>query len=121
EYGIGWALRHVGGATIVEHGGSTNGFQARLLLVPDRNFALAILTNSSRASALYREVTRVALETFLGLREELPTFISLPVDQLARLAGTYRTLESDITVTVEDSSLRRKVHTHDSLDDTEKD
>src|SRR5690606_40044467 len=44
-YGIGWNIREVGGATIVGHGGATNGFRATLATIPERGFALAMLTN----------------------------------------------------------------------------
>jgi CubicO group peptidase (beta-lactamase class C family) len=119
EYGIGWALRTVDGAAIVEHGGSTNGFQARLMLVPERGFALAILTNSSRGSALYREICRVALETYLGLREEEEGIVALPEAELARFAGTYRRPDGEIHLTMEDGGLRREMRFHDPLDNKE--
>ncbi len=73
-YGLGWALRTAGGEQyVVEHGGSTNGFQAKLVLVPSRNFAIAILTNSSRGSVLNEHVRVWALDHELGLRKERPT------------------------------------------------
>ncbi len=119
EYSLGWALRTVDGATIVEHGGSTNGFQARLLLVPERHFALAILTNSSRGSALYREVCRESLETYLGLREEEDGILAMPQEELARFAGMYRRRDGQITLTVEDGGLRREMRFTDPLDGKE--
>jgi CubicO group peptidase (beta-lactamase class C family) len=119
EYGIGWALRTVDGAVIVEHGGSTNGFQARLLLVPERHVALAILTNSSRGSALYRAVCREALEAYLGLHEEDDGILAMSDGELARFAGTYRRRDGEITLSIEDGGLRREMRFTDLLDGKE--
>jgi len=105
-YGLGWALRTVGGTAVVGHGGSTNGFQAQLTLVPDRGFAIALLTNSGRGSAANRDVEDWALAHYCGLRREDPPPISLPPEALAGFAGHYRQPHADITVSVDGSGLR---------------
>lgn len=108
-YGIGWALRTIDGVQIVEHGGATNGFNAHLLLVPERRFACATLTNSGRGSAAVRGIEDWALERYRGLRRRDPTPVGLAPDALARFAGRYRQPHADITVTVEDGGLRVEV------------
>jgi len=89
-YGIGWAIRTPGGARIVEHGGSTNGFQAQLLLVPEQRFAVAVLTNSSRGTAAIRDIEEWALERYCGITIEQPAVVSVAPEQLERVAGLYR-------------------------------
>lgn len=108
-YGLGWAIETMDGAQVIEHGGSTNGFQAKLCLVAERHFAIALLTNSSRGSALNDAVSKWALERFCGLRERERRQIALPAETLHRLAGTYRRPDGTITLTVEDGGLRREM------------
>jgi CubicO group peptidase (beta-lactamase class C family) len=52
RYAAGWWVR--GG--VLDHEGSVGGFQSLLLLVPERELVLAVLTNSWRGSALIRHV-----------------------------------------------------------------
>ncbi len=44
--GITWFIRKVGDLTTYSHGGATNGQQALFCFIPEKDFALAILTNS---------------------------------------------------------------------------
>jgi CubicO group peptidase (beta-lactamase class C family) len=104
--GLGWAIRFIAGEQVVEHGGSLTGFQVKLTFVPARRFAIAILTNSSRGGVLGDRVAEWALDHFLDLRLPSPVPIVLPNAALARFAGCYRTMESQVTLTVEDGGLR---------------
>jgi CubicO group peptidase (beta-lactamase class C family) len=115
-YGLGWALRTAGGEQVVEHGGSTNGFQAKLVLVPSRNFAIAILTNSSRGSVLNEHVRVWALGSWLGLREEPPTPRRLTDEELSRFAGRYERPEGSIILTISDGGLIRAMTLTDPLE-----
>jgi CubicO group peptidase (beta-lactamase class C family) len=53
RYACGWWARDGG---ILDHEGSVGGFQSLLLLVPERELVLAVLTNSWSGSALIRHV-----------------------------------------------------------------
>lgn len=55
-YGLGWWVRDAGGRVALDHEGSIAGYQSLLLLVPEEQFALAVLTNSWRGSGLVRRV-----------------------------------------------------------------
>ena len=101
-WGLGWRRREVDGSLIVEHGGATNGFTARLTTVPERGFAIAILTNHAAGAAVHTEIARVALERLLGIRDELPSVIRLSDEELARFAGPYSHRLGDVTLTVRD-------------------
>jgi hypothetical protein len=70
--------------------------------VPERDFAIAILTNHAAGVAVHTELARVALERLLGLRDELPPVILISDDVLARYAGTYSHRLGDVTLTVRD-------------------
>ncbi len=119
-YGIGWALRTTsdehGIVKVVEHGGSTNGFQAKLVLVPSRNFAIAILTNSSRGSVLNEHVRVWALDHELGLHKERLTPRRLSDDELGRFAGRYERPEGPIILTTSDGGLTRAMTLTDPLE-----
>lgn len=105
-WGIGWDMRRVGGETLIGHGGSTNGFQAHLTVVPARGYALAILTNSGRGAALYGAVERWVLARDLGIELRDPARVELSSEQLAAVAGVYRQPQAEYTVSVDDGSLR---------------
>jgi beta-lactamase family protein len=56
RYALGWWVRELDGATVYDHEGSVAGYQSLLMLVPERELALAVLTNSWRGSGLIRRV-----------------------------------------------------------------
>ena len=57
QYALGcWTRRLTGGRTARDHDGSVAGYQSLLLVVPEEQAALAVLTNSARGSALIRRV-----------------------------------------------------------------
>jgi CubicO group peptidase (beta-lactamase class C family) len=66
EMGLGWHLRRVGGVMTAAHGG-TLGHILLLELVPQRNLALAILTNHSNGWRLIQDVERSALALLEGM------------------------------------------------------
>ena len=69
EMGLGWHLRNVGGVTTAAHGG-TLGHISLLELVPERQMALAILTNHSEGWRLIQDVERTALSVLEGLSRD---------------------------------------------------
>lgn len=101
-YGITWALHKVGGVPVAGHGGTTGGFQAQLRIVPDRNFAVGVLTSSSQGAAAYSEIIDWVMEHELGLKNEAPEPLTLSDSELAWCAGQYGRKDADMTVTVQD-------------------
>lgn len=104
-YGTGWAIEEIGGATLVSHGGSTNGFRAHLDLVPDSGFAVAVLTNGSTGAIAYDEIKAWALEHFRNLRNEPRKRVSLPAAALAKRVGLWERKNARVEMTVEDGVL----------------
>lgn len=106
SWGIGWNLDPAKDGTLtIGHGGSIGGYQSHLTLVPDRGFALAILTNSARGGMACAEIGEAFLAELLGLDLSVPDAISLPDDALAAFAGTYRQPEGEFTFTVANAGL----------------
>jgi hypothetical protein len=57
RYALGWWERELADGTVaLEHEGSVAGYQTLLLLVPERELVLAVLTNSWRGSGLIRRL-----------------------------------------------------------------
>jgi hypothetical protein len=66
EMGLGWHLRTVGGVRVAAHGGTLAGHVLLLEIVPERDFAIAILTNATTGWRLIQDVERAALQAYLG-------------------------------------------------------
>ena len=66
EIGIAWHLRTVGPIRTAAHGGTLGGHILLLELVPERNFAIAVLTNASNGWRLIQDVERAALKAYFG-------------------------------------------------------
>jgi CubicO group peptidase (beta-lactamase class C family) len=56
RYALGFWVRDLGGRTALDHEGSVGGYQSLLLLVPEEQLVLAVLTNSWRGSGLIRRL-----------------------------------------------------------------
>jgi hypothetical protein len=56
----------VGGVRTASHGGTLGGHILLLEIAPERNFAIAILTNASAGWRLIQDVEREALTSYLG-------------------------------------------------------
>ena len=50
-YGLGWGLRDYHGRKLIGHTGGVSGFVSRVMLVPEENLGVVILTNAESGSA----------------------------------------------------------------------
>jgi CubicO group peptidase (beta-lactamase class C family) len=66
DIGLSWHLRTVGSIRTAAHGGTLAGHILLLELVPERNFAIAILTNANNGWRLIQDVEREALRSYTG-------------------------------------------------------
>jgi CubicO group peptidase (beta-lactamase class C family) len=66
DIGIAWHLRTVGPIRTAAHGGTLAGHILLLELVPERNFAIGILTNANVGWRLIQDVERAALKSYAG-------------------------------------------------------
>ncbi len=88
--GISWLLRDVDGARFVAHGGTTSGQLSAFLMVPERNFAITVLTNSTRGGEVHLEVVRFALRHLLGIRWRDPKPLRFSTAEVRAFEGRYR-------------------------------
>ncbi len=103
--GVSWFISDTDGIRLVRHGGATNGQLSAFVMAPARRFAITILTNSSRGDELYRDITRLALRTYLGIQERTPELVTLSEEQLAAYVGRYTGRLRDAELTLRDGAL----------------
>lgn len=103
--GISWLLKDVAGVRTVRHGGTTNGQLSAFVLVPERDFAITVLTNSDSGGQLHQEMVKWALATYLGLAEPEPEPLSLTEAELAPYVGRYRTANGTLDLAVQGDGL----------------
>jgi CubicO group peptidase (beta-lactamase class C family) len=103
---IGWGVTEVDGVRTLGHTGDTIGQIARLTLVPDRSFALILLTNAQNGMELATEITTWALDHYLGLKTvERPHLQPNPA-YLEEYAGRYADIMRTIAFVIGDGGSR---------------
>jgi CubicO group peptidase (beta-lactamase class C family) len=103
--GITWHLSQVGMERTLSHGGSTNGQQAYLLMLPERDFAITILTNASSRYALHNKVNAFALEQYFDLKNAPPIPQTLSQGDLTEYEGHYSRPFIDMKITASEGRL----------------
>jgi CubicO group peptidase (beta-lactamase class C family) len=115
EMGLGWHIRTINGVRTYSHGGTLGGHILLLEIVPERNFAISILTNANTGWRLIQDVEREALKSYLGLTyaknqgiahrglvETLPNVEPLAQQpDAAQYAGTYARPQNTVIVRAE--------------------
>ncbi|GFG63541.1 penicillin-binding protein [Mycobacterium kubicae] len=90
--GVTWMLRpSAENVTIVEHGGTWKGQRSGFMMVPDRNFAMTVLTNSDGGFHLINDLFSHdwALHRFAGVTNLPATPQHLSAAELAPYEGWY--------------------------------
>lgn len=90
QMGITWFIRKVGKLTTYAHGGATHGQQAYLCFIPEKDFALAILTNSDDGGIIAAKIFNDALLLYFKAKANLPRPTETPTTELQAYAGRYR-------------------------------
>ncbi|MFC1948534.1 serine hydrolase domain-containing protein [Chloroflexota bacterium] len=96
KIGITWGIKDINGVRVFSHGGGTLGQISILQLVPEQNFALAILTNAGIGGLVVRETSRWILKHYLELDIPDPVPIESSEEELASYAGHYTRPYADI-------------------------
>jgi len=91
--GLTWFINDEDGIRKLSHGGRTNGQASSLTLVPEHHFAIAIFTNANQGGTVTGDVSRYAVEKYVGVKrtgkkkESAP--IASPLEELAAYVGRY--------------------------------
>jgi CubicO group peptidase (beta-lactamase class C family) len=108
--GIGWFLGGVEGVRSVGHGGSANGQFAEFLLVPERNFAVAALSNAGPDGISFnRAAVCWTLEHFLGLVDRDPEPAPFDESMARQIAGEYENEAMTLSIRVDETGLKLEV------------
>ena len=67
DYGLGWVLRDYHGRKLVAHTGGVSGFVSRVMLVPEENLGVVILTNAEEGGA-FDSILFHVLDHYLALQ-----------------------------------------------------
>lgn len=51
DYGLGWMVREYRGQKVVSHGGGVSGFVSNVMLLPDHNLGVVVLSNAEEGGA----------------------------------------------------------------------
>jgi len=119
DIGLSWHMRQVGSVRTFWHGGTLGGHVLLLEIVPERSFAIAILTNANTGWRLIQDVEREALKSYLGagyapnqaiahrgLVETLPSAAPLtPPPDPSPYLGTYARPNNSYVVRAEGGKL----------------
>lgn len=105
DWGIGWQLGRAGGLRTFAHGGGTLGQISHSFGIPERNFAISSMTNSLRGGKVIEAIEEWVLQHELGITSQKPQPVTLSLDQLERLTGTYKVTLTTSTVELIDGTL----------------
>lgn len=90
QMGITWFVNKWGPLMRYSHGGATNGQQAMFMYIPEKDFALAILTNNDNGGVLNNAIVNLALEIYFDIKTTIPKPIKVNAVELEEYTGSYR-------------------------------
>jgi CubicO group peptidase (beta-lactamase class C family) len=97
-WGLSWAINDIGGTRQVSHGGGTLGQISQLALLPERDLAVAVLTNGDRGGTVTQPVVKWVLTEYLGLEKDDPAPIEASEEELTQYVGHYSNPFSDVDI-----------------------
>jgi CubicO group peptidase (beta-lactamase class C family) len=121
-HGVTWWRHEVNGLPVIEHCGGYPGFLAQLVLVPSRNFGIAVLSNITRTGYQHRvpeintvsgEIVAWAFGAYLDLHVPADTPRTLAAGELAAYAGRYEGELGEVDLSVHDGGLLATEHRSD--------
>jgi hypothetical protein len=116
--GLGWLRMPFGKTTVLAHSGASPGGVAVLALVPAHDLAFAAFGNDPRAMALHDQSLLWLLREQLDLDVTDLVSAATPVTDLTPYAGTYRSNQLRVDVSVVDGRLEERV-TYEPLDEVQ--
>ena len=116
--GLGWPIMPFGDTTVLAHSGASPGGVAVLVVVPEHDLVFAAFGNDPRAMALHDQILLWLLREHLDV--SVPDLVpdTSPVGDLTSYAGTYRSDQLRVDVSVIDDQLEETM-TYEPLDDAQ--
>jgi CubicO group peptidase (beta-lactamase class C family) len=103
--GLGWMITPVAGTQWIGHGGGTHGQITLLRIVPSRNFAAVVFTNSDEGGTLTYEIADQATQAYLGLSLPETQLLELPETALLSFAGRYEAAADILEISLGEAGL----------------
>ncbi|SCX83258.1 CubicO group peptidase, beta-lactamase class C family [Flavobacterium caeni] len=85
SYGLGWQLTDINGFKQVSHTGGLDGIVTQVVMVPEINLGIIVLTNQQSGAAFYA-ISNTIKDSYLGLG---------PTDHIANLSQQIKQKEDD--------------------------
>jgi len=99
-YALGLMVRSSRGVPLVEHSGSTAGYQAHLMRYPDQHVSVAVLCNASNATASQYAHSVGELYVADALQKPLTASHTLTAAEMERATGVYRDTSTGMTLSL---------------------
>jgi CubicO group peptidase (beta-lactamase class C family) len=108
-FGLGWMLGETDGERTISHNGGTLGQSAFFHVLPDRGFAICLLTNGPTGALVWQAVTTHVFDKALGLQAPKPGLPPVPEEapdlDLTKYEGRYERRAVHTTCKVVDGAL----------------
>jgi CubicO group peptidase (beta-lactamase class C family) len=115
--GVGWLIWEWAGEPCLFHTGGTINQLSWLCALPQRRFAVCLLTNAGTGGLLWRDLSRWVFGTLAGVeppRQPTPPATPPAID-LHRYAGTYERLTQRFAIEARDGHLHATIATESPL------
>jgi hypothetical protein len=103
QMGLPWFIHDIEGLKIIFHGGATNGQSSGFWFIPQQQFALTWLTNSSETNE--NHVLKAALKTYFKVSVPEPEPLDRPPETFQGYLGRYENIEMILTLTQKKSGV----------------
>lgn len=105
--GLGWGTTSWSGERVLHHNGGTVGQLAFLYALPDRPFAVCLLTNAETGGRLWRDLGRWVFDRAAGVEMPRPPAPAEPAPDidLGRYTGSYERLSHRFEVELDGGEL----------------
>jgi len=103
--GLTWFIRKAGELEIITHGGATHGQIAGLYFIPEKDFALAVLTNEEDGRLVTKGALKKALQVYFKIDMPAPTHMEMSEEKLREYEGNYELPLTAFELKLEDGHL----------------
>ena len=105
DYALGWSLRDYHGRKLIGHTGGVAGFVSRVMLVPEENLGVAVLTNAEEEGA-FNSILYHVLDHYFGVP---------PTDWIAAFKSVKDMRQNDAVETMKKAEAARAADSKPSL------
>lgn len=109
EMALVWFITNPGDYKALSHTGSINGQMSSLTIIPERNFALTVFTNSDHGRDVCAEITNAALKEYFGIKPEPARILRLPKSKLSEYCGRFEVPTIVCDIVASGSGLKLKM------------